>query len=67
VKMRDEGIVKNKAVYVALALDTECMQKGSTVLCITNQTGKYISQSGSRGVADIRCLKEGAHLMGPAL
>jgi short-subunit dehydrogenase len=34
---------------------------------ITNQAGKYISQPGSRGVADIWCLEERPHLIWPAL
>ena len=57
VKVRDEGIVKNKAVYVALALDTEG-QKHVLGLWIEQTEGakfwlKVMNDLKTRGLADI--------------
>ena len=57
VKIRDEGVVKNKAVYVALALDTEG-QKHVLGLWIEQTEGakfwlKVMNDLKTRGLADI--------------
>ena len=57
VKMRDEGIVRNKAVYVALALDTEG-QKHVLGLWIEQTEGakfwlKVMNELKGRGLNDI--------------
>jgi putative transposase len=57
VKIRDEGLVKNKAVYVALALDTEG-QKHVLGLWIEQSEGakfwlKVMNELKTRGVGDV--------------
>ena len=47
VKIRDEGLVKNKAVYIALALNAEGEKEVLGLLAARYRTTRYLSAPGS--------------------